>query len=126
LRALPGAITSALCWSHARRQFFELADIAANARRGKKAPVPCFACGQRVGVAMALNDEIGTLLANALYLGGRGDIRNKNFRITSSLHHALMDRLRLSNATQRKIEQIQNAATCAGLVPTDRAGPRRN
>ena len=29
-----GAITSALCWSHARRQFFELADIAANARRG--------------------------------------------------------------------------------------------
>lgn len=35
---VPGAITSALCWSHARRQFFELADIAANARRGKKAP----------------------------------------------------------------------------------------
>jgi len=35
---IPGAITSALCWSHARRQFFELADIAANARRGKQAP----------------------------------------------------------------------------------------
>jgi transposase len=33
-----GAITSALCWAHARRQFFELADIAANARRGKSAP----------------------------------------------------------------------------------------
>jgi transposase len=32
-----GAITPALCWAHARRQFFELADIAANARRGKKA-----------------------------------------------------------------------------------------
>src|SRR5436189_24731 len=30
-----GATTSALCWAHARRQFFELADIAANARRGK-------------------------------------------------------------------------------------------
>jgi hypothetical protein len=27
----PGPITSALCWAHARRQFFELADIAANA-----------------------------------------------------------------------------------------------
>ena len=27
-----------MCWSHARRQFFELADIAANARRGKNAP----------------------------------------------------------------------------------------
>src|SRR6202008_1580405 len=34
---LAGAITPALCWSHARRQYFELADIAANARRGKNA-----------------------------------------------------------------------------------------
>ena len=34
----PAAITPALCWAHARRQFFELADIAANARRGKQAP----------------------------------------------------------------------------------------
>jgi transposase len=32
-----GPVTAALCWSHARRQFFELADIAANARRGKNA-----------------------------------------------------------------------------------------
>ena len=32
-----GAVTPALCWAHARRQFFELADIAANARRGKNA-----------------------------------------------------------------------------------------
>jgi transposase len=35
----PGPITAALCWAHARRQFFELADIAANARRGKRATV---------------------------------------------------------------------------------------
>lgn len=34
-----GPITAALCWAHARRQFFELADIAANARRGKNATV---------------------------------------------------------------------------------------
>jgi len=32
-----GSITAALCWAHARRQFFELADIATNARRGKNA-----------------------------------------------------------------------------------------
>jgi transposase len=32
-----GPVTAALCWAHARRQFFELADIAANAQRGKKA-----------------------------------------------------------------------------------------
>ena len=35
--ALAAGLTSALCWSHARRKFFELADIAANARRGKHA-----------------------------------------------------------------------------------------
>jgi transposase len=33
-----GTISPALCWAHARRKFFELADIAANARRGKAAP----------------------------------------------------------------------------------------
>ena len=33
----PGPITPALCWGHSRRQFFELADIARNARRGKSA-----------------------------------------------------------------------------------------
>jgi transposase len=32
-----GPITPALCWAHARRQFFEPADIAASARRGKNA-----------------------------------------------------------------------------------------
>lgn len=34
----PAPVTEALCWAHARRKFFELADIAANARRGKRAP----------------------------------------------------------------------------------------
>ena len=33
-----GAIAPAMCWAHARRKFFELADIAANAQRGKTAP----------------------------------------------------------------------------------------
>jgi transposase len=33
----PRPIIEALCWSHARRKFFELADIATNARRGKSA-----------------------------------------------------------------------------------------
>ena len=32
----PGLIVEALCWSHARRKFFELADIAANARRDRQ------------------------------------------------------------------------------------------
>jgi len=33
----PVPVTPAMCWAHARRPFFELADIAANARRGRKA-----------------------------------------------------------------------------------------
>ena len=31
-------MTEALCWSHGRRKFYELADIAAAKRRGKRAP----------------------------------------------------------------------------------------
>ena len=33
----PAPVTSALCWSHARRKFFELADIAGNLRKGRSA-----------------------------------------------------------------------------------------
>jgi transposase len=33
----PRPVTEALCWAHGRRKFFELADLAANARRGKDA-----------------------------------------------------------------------------------------
>ncbi|RWP66309.1 MAG: IS66 family transposase [Mesorhizobium sp.] len=33
----PSPLTQALCWAHARRKFFVLADIAANAKRGKNA-----------------------------------------------------------------------------------------
>lgn len=33
----PGPLTQALCWSHSRRKFFVLADIATSSRRGKNA-----------------------------------------------------------------------------------------
>ena len=33
----PGPVAPALCWSHARRKFFELADIETNVRKGKPA-----------------------------------------------------------------------------------------
>jgi len=40
----PGPVTSALCWAHARRKFFELADVQTNIRKGKSAkeisPIP--------------------------------------------------------------------------------------
>jgi hypothetical protein len=37
IRRAPGPIAAALCWAHGRRRFFELADIAANARRSRNA-----------------------------------------------------------------------------------------
>jgi transposase len=33
----PNPLRQALCWAHSRRKFFVLADIAANAKRGKNA-----------------------------------------------------------------------------------------
>ncbi len=37
--ARPAPLTRALCWAHARRKFFELADVAAQLKRRKGAPV---------------------------------------------------------------------------------------
>jgi transposase len=38
----PGPIIEAACWSHARRKFFELADIAKNAKRKAQGRTPVF------------------------------------------------------------------------------------
>lgn len=38
----PGPITEAACWSHARRKFFVLADLAQNARRKAEGKLPAF------------------------------------------------------------------------------------
>jgi transposase len=38
----PGPIIEAACWSHARRKFFELADIARNAKRKSQGKTPAF------------------------------------------------------------------------------------
>src|ERR1700730_1831432 len=63
----PRPITSALCWAHARRQFFELADIAANARRGKNAgaisPVALEAV-RRIDVLFDIERSINGLAAD--------------------------------------------------------------
>ena len=62
----PGPILEALCWSHARRKFFELADIAANARRGKNAPLVspiAFEAVKRIDALFAIEREINALSA---------------------------------------------------------------
>ncbi|WP_184064385.1 IS66 family transposase [Sphingosinicella soli] len=55
-----GPVTSALCWSHARRGFYELADITAKARRGSAAAVSPIALGavKRIDALFALEREI--------------------------------------------------------------------
>ncbi len=62
----PGPIVEALCWSHARRKFFELADIAANARRGKiAAPISPIALEavKRIDAIFDIESEINGVTA---------------------------------------------------------------
>src|SRR5271156_1042937 len=64
---IAGAVTPALCWAHARRQFFELADIATNARRSKNAaaisPVALEAL-RRIDVLFEIERSINGLAAD--------------------------------------------------------------
>ncbi|MBO6899623.1 MAG: IS66 family transposase [Shimia sp.] len=61
----PGPVRAALCWSHARRKFFELADIKAIARKGKKvaeeiSPI-AFDAVTRIDAIFAVEREISGL-----------------------------------------------------------------
>lgn len=57
----PGPVTSALCWSHARRKFFELADVEGNIRKGKDAkeisPI-AFEAVKRMDLLFAIERDI--------------------------------------------------------------------
>jgi transposase len=60
----PSPITEALCWAHSRRKFFELADIASNARRGKgAAPISplAFEAVKRIDTLFDIEREINGL-----------------------------------------------------------------
>jgi transposase len=63
----PGPVSSALCWSHARRKFFELADIAGNVRKGKPAhdisPIALEAV-QRIDTIFDIERDINGLSAH--------------------------------------------------------------
>ena len=66
----PGPIVEAACWSHARRKFFELADIAANARQKAQGKTPTFISPmaleavQRIDALFAIEREINGLSAD--------------------------------------------------------------
>ena len=84
-----GAVTSALCWSHARRKFFELADIAGNVRKGKPAhqisPVALEAV-KRIDAIFDIEREINGLDADAR-LVARQDLSRP---LVDSLHDWLL------------------------------------
>ncbi|MGO4830807.1 IS66 family transposase, partial [Rhizobiaceae sp. 2RAB30] len=68
----PGPVTEALCWSHARRKFFVLADIAANARRGKTAPPIspiAFEAVKRIDLLFDIERDINGLAAEQRLAG---------------------------------------------------------
>ncbi len=60
----PGPVTEALCWAHARRKFFVLADIASQAKKGKQSAVIsplAFEAVQRIDELFDIEREINGL-----------------------------------------------------------------
>jgi hypothetical protein len=92
----PGPIISALCWSHGRRKFFELADIAANPKRGQKAPVIspiALEAVKRLDAVFEIEREINGLTAEQR-LAAR---RERSLPLVTSLEDWLLsERTRLS------------------------------
>ena len=64
----PAPVTSALCWSHARRKFFELADVADAVRKGKAShaisPVALKAV-ERIDALFAIERDLNGLSADS-------------------------------------------------------------
>jgi len=82
----PGPVSSALCWSHARRKFFELADIKGNVRKGKPAhdisPVALEAVA-RIDAIFDIERQI-----NGLDATSRLEVRQRLSRpLVEELHH---------------------------------------
>ena len=96
---------SALCWAHARRKFFELADIKATARKGKKvaeeiSPVALEAV-QRFDAIFDIEREINGLTAEA-----RHDARQ---RLVRPMVQDLHDWLRSERARMSKHNPVAKA-----------------
>jgi transposase len=94
-----GPVVSALCWGHARRGFFELADIAASARRGPgTAPVSPIALEavRRIDALFAIERNI-----NGMNAAERQRIRQERSRpLVEDLHAWLQEqRGRLSRSS---------------------------
>ncbi|MDK8875559.1 IS66 family transposase [Paracoccus sp. SSJ] len=101
----PAPVRSALCWSHARRKFFELADVKATARKGRSvaeeiSPVALEAV-RRFDTIFDVEREINGLTAEA-----RHDARQRLVRpMVSDLH----DWLRSERARMSKHNPVAKA-----------------
>ena len=100
----PSPVVSALCWAHARRKFFELADIAGNVRHGKPAhqisPV-AFDAVRRIDAVFDIERDI-----NGLSAGARLDVRQ---RLSSPLVDNLHDWLLAERAQMSKHNPVAKA-----------------
>jgi transposase len=94
----PGPLTQALCWAHARRKFFVLADIATNAKRGKNAgPISpiAFEAVRRIDVLFDIEREINGLAADQ-----RLERRRDSLPLVEELHDWLRsERAKLSRSS---------------------------
>jgi transposase len=99
----PGAITEAGCWAHARRKFFELADIAAQARR-KTSPVIspiAFEAVRRIDAIFVLEREINGHSREDRVAGRRRDV--------APLVEDLMDWMRRERAKLSRHNDVAKA-----------------
>lgn len=100
----PGSAGSALCWAHARRKFFELADIAVKIRKGKPAhdisPIALEAV-TRIDALFDIEREINGLSAEARLAARR--------RLARPLVDGLHDWLQTTRASLSKHAPVAKA-----------------
>lgn len=101
----PAPVLSALCWSHARRKFFELADIKATARKGKRvaeeiSPIALEAV-KRIDAIFDVEREITGLIAAV-----RHDVRQ---RLVRPMVEDLHDWMRAERARMSKHNPVAKA-----------------
>lgn len=101
----PVPVLSALCWSHARRKFFELADIKTTARKGRSvaegiSPIALEAV-KRIDAIFDIEREITGLSAEA-----RHDARQ---RLVRPMMEALYDWMRAGRARMSKHNPVAKA-----------------
>ena len=101
----PAPVRRALCWSHARRKFFELADIKATARKGKKvadevSPI-ALEVVQRMDLIFDAERDLNGMTAEA-----RLEARQ---RIVRPMVHDLHDWMRAERARMSKHNPVAKA-----------------